>query len=64
MRDIVEAGQLAVDMLEAGVLGQGIAGLGPAMEQSHYYYYQGVRTTLDEMFECLCSEEAWEKGSE
>jgi hypothetical protein len=31
MRDIVEADQLAVDMLEVGVLGQEIAGLGPAM---------------------------------
>jgi hypothetical protein len=47
-----------VDMPEVGVLGQEIAGLGPAMEQSHYYYYQGVRTTLDEMVECLCLEEA------
>jgi len=64
MRDMAEADQLAVGMLEVGVLGQEIAGLGPAMEQSHYYYYQGVRTTLDEMVECLCSEEAWEKGSE
>jgi hypothetical protein len=53
MRDTVEADQLAVDMLEVGVLGQEIAGLGPATGQSHCYYYQGVRTTLEEMVEFL-----------
>jgi hypothetical protein len=52
MRDMVEADQLDVDTLE-GALGQEIAGLLPAMEQSHCYYYQRVRTALEEMAESL-----------
>jgi hypothetical protein len=52
-RDMVEVDQLAVDTLAVTVQGQEIAGLELAMEQSQCYYYQGVRTTLEEMVECL-----------